>query len=185
MFKVEPTKVAAPEVPVVVKVIAFCFPLNVLQSVEDKAPLLEAEAVGTFKVITGVVVPVATVLVKSVPLVPKVKAATEVTVPTLIEPPRLVLVPLIVIAEFVKLALPILLKVFVSPAIDLLVKVSVVFVPTKVVVAFGKVITLPAEETASIKVTALAALPELLNLIPLVVSVPSEICTKPEPFGSR
>jgi hypothetical protein len=36
MFKVEPTKVAAPEVPVVVKVIAFCLALKVVQSAELK-----------------------------------------------------------------------------------------------------------------------------------------------------
>jgi len=52
-------------------------------------------------VITGVVVPVATEDDRSVPVVPKVSAATLVTVPTLIEPPRLVLVPLIVIALLV------------------------------------------------------------------------------------
>jgi hypothetical protein len=55
--------------------------LNVVQSAELKAPLLLPDAVGTFKVITGVVVPLATVLFKSVPVVPKVKAATLVTLP--------------------------------------------------------------------------------------------------------
>jgi len=44
-------------------------------------PLAVALASGTFKVITGVVVPFATDELKSVPLVPKVKAATLVTVP--------------------------------------------------------------------------------------------------------
>ena len=75
-------KVAAPLVPVVVKVIVPCFELNVLQSALDNAPLFDALAVGTFKVITGVVVLLATVELKSVPLVPIVKAATLVTVPT-------------------------------------------------------------------------------------------------------
>jgi len=42
---------------------------------------LVALAVGTFNVITGVVVLFATVDDKSVPVVPKVKAATDVTVP--------------------------------------------------------------------------------------------------------
>ena len=56
-------------------------PLNVLQSVELKAPLLVADAVGTCRVITGVVVPLATVELRSVPVVPKVNAATLVTVP--------------------------------------------------------------------------------------------------------
>ena len=55
--------------------------LNVVQSVLLKAPRLVAEAVGTFRVMTGVVVPFATVEVRSVPVVPKVSAATEVTVP--------------------------------------------------------------------------------------------------------
>ena len=55
--------------------------LKFVQSAELKAPLFVADAVGIFKVITGVVVPVATVLDTSVPVVPKVKAATDVTVP--------------------------------------------------------------------------------------------------------
>jgi hypothetical protein len=55
--------------------------LNVVQSAALKAPRLVAEAVGTFNVITGVVVPLATVELRSVPVVPKVSAATEVTVP--------------------------------------------------------------------------------------------------------
>jgi hypothetical protein len=58
--------------------------LNVVQSVELNAPRLDAEAVGTCSVITGVVVPFATVLDRSVPVVPSVSAATLVTVP---EPP--------------------------------------------------------------------------------------------------
>lgn len=56
-------------------------PLNVVQSAELSTPLLLAEAVGTFNVITGVVVPLATVELKSVPVVPNVSAATLVTVP--------------------------------------------------------------------------------------------------------
>ena len=55
--------------------------LNVVQSVELTAPRLLADAVGTFRVITGVVVLFATVELKSVPVVPKVSAATDVTVP--------------------------------------------------------------------------------------------------------
>jgi hypothetical protein len=69
--------------------------LKVVQSADDNAPRLLADAVGTFSVITGVVVPVATVDDKSVPLVPSVSAATLVTVP---EPsPVAVIVP----AEYV------------------------------------------------------------------------------------
>ena len=108
---------------------------------------------------------------------------TLVTVPTLIEPPRLVDVPLIVIAELVKLALAILVRVFVEPEIDLFVSVSVVSLPTNVVVASGNVTTRPDVDTASNSVIALAALLELLNLIPLLKSVPSLIVTKPEPLG--
>jgi hypothetical protein len=66
--------------------------LNVVQSALDNAPLFTALAVGTFKVITGVVVEFATVELKSVPLVPIVKAATDVTVPTPL-PPTNAIVP--------------------------------------------------------------------------------------------
>ena len=66
---VNPTEVTVP------------FPLKVDQSAADKAPRLVADAVGTFNVITGVVVLVATLDDKSVPVVPNVKAETEVTVP--------------------------------------------------------------------------------------------------------
>ena len=55
--------------------------LKVVQSAELKAPRLVADAVGTLSVITGVVVPFATVELRSVPVVPKVNAATLVTVP--------------------------------------------------------------------------------------------------------
>ena len=55
--------------------------LKVVQSAALKAPRLVAEAVGTFSVMTGVVVLVATVLDRSVPVVPSVSAATLVTVP--------------------------------------------------------------------------------------------------------
>ena len=54
--------------------------------------------------------------------VPMVKALDAVAV-TVTEPPRLTADPLIVIALFVRLALPILLSVFVAPEIDLPVKV--------------------------------------------------------------
>ena len=58
-----------------------CLLLNVVQSVELNAPRLVAEAVGTLSVITGVVVLVATLDDRSVPVVPKVSAETLVTVP--------------------------------------------------------------------------------------------------------
>ena len=83
----------------------------------------------------------------------------------------------------VKLALPMLLSVLVAPDIDLLVSVSVVSLPTNVVVASGNVTTRPAEDTASNKVTALAALLELLKRMPLLKSVPSLMVTKPVPLG--
>ena len=80
-----PVDVMRPVVPLteLTYVPAACLLLNVVQSAELKAPRLVAEAVGTFSVITGVVVPVATVELKSVPVVPNVNAATEVTVPPL------------------------------------------------------------------------------------------------------
>ena len=46
MFNVAPTKVATPEVPVVVKVIAFCLLLKVVKSAEAKYPLTEVVAAG-------------------------------------------------------------------------------------------------------------------------------------------
>lgn len=58
-----------------------CLALKVLQSVLLSAPRFVADAVGTFSVITGVVVPFATVELRSVPVVPRVRAATDVTVP--------------------------------------------------------------------------------------------------------
>ena len=94
-------------------------PLNVDQFAEDKAPLFVAEAVGTFKVITGVVVPVATVLDKSVPVVPKVNAATEVTVPTP-TPPTKANVP---VAKG---------KVYVYVAFDIVVPFTIKFPPSQV-----------------------------------------------------
>jgi hypothetical protein len=69
------------EVPVTEVTVPEPLLLKVVQSVELNAPRFDADAVGTFKVITGVVVPVATVLDKSVPVVPSVSAATDVTVP--------------------------------------------------------------------------------------------------------
>ena len=55
--------------------------LKVDQSALLSAPLFIALAVGTLSVITGVVVGFATVELKSVPVVPRVSAATDVTVP--------------------------------------------------------------------------------------------------------
>jgi hypothetical protein len=68
-------------VPVTGLVKAFCLSLKVTQSVELNAPLFIDDAVGTFNVITGVVVPFATLEFKSVPEVPKVSAETLVTLP--------------------------------------------------------------------------------------------------------
>ena len=69
--------------------------------------------------------------------------------------------------------------------IVLLLSVSVVERPTRVSVASGNVTTRPAVETASIKVTALAALDELRKRIPLLKSVPSLIVKSPLPFGCK
>ena len=105
MFSVLAINVAAPLDPVVVSVIVSCLLLKVVQLAELNAPLLVADAVGTFNVITGVVVPSATVLDKSVPLVPKVKAATLVTVPTPDVPlePDVPLVPVVPLVPLVPL----------------------------------------------------------------------------------
>jgi len=74
---VPPLDVILPVVPLTLVTLL----LKVDQSVELKAPRFVAEAVGTFKVMTGVVVGLATVDDKSVPVVPSVKADTFVTVP--------------------------------------------------------------------------------------------------------
>ena len=60
---------------------AGCLLLKVVQSALLRAPRLVADAVGTFSVMTGVMVPLATVELRSVPVVPNVSAATLVTVP--------------------------------------------------------------------------------------------------------
>jgi hypothetical protein len=64
---------------------------------------------------------------------------------TVAEPPRLIELPLTVIALFVSDPLAILDNVFVAPLIDLFVSVSVVSLPTNVVVAVGNV-TVPVFE---------------------------------------
>ena len=74
-------------------------------------------------------------------------------------------------------------NVLLEKAIVLLVSVSVVSRPTRVVVASGNVTTRPAVDTASSKVMALAAELELLKRMPLLKSVPSLIVTKPVPLG--
>ena len=75
------------------------------------------------------------------------------------------------------------LNVLLEKAIVLLVSVSVVSRPTRVVVASGNVTTRPAVDTASNKVIALAAELELLKRMPLLKSVPSLMVTSPEPLG--
>ena len=78
MFNVPPENVAAPLVPVVVNVIAPCFPLKVFQSVEERSPCCEPLAVAIAKVIVPFVVigvlPIVTPLVAD-------DRPTDVTVP--------------------------------------------------------------------------------------------------------
>ena len=82
---------SVPVVPNVIELTLVTVPLplllKVVQSAAVKAPLFKADAVGTLSVITGVVVLVATVELKSAPAVPNVKAATLVTVPPPPPPP--------------------------------------------------------------------------------------------------
>ena len=97
--------------PTIDFVIPEVVPVNVLSpaivcEVVEITPLAVALASGTFKVITGVVVLFATDEFKSVPLVPKVKAATLVTVP-LPPPPveAIVIIPSAVVPVVVKVIL--------------------------------------------------------------------------------
>ena len=78
---VAPPELTTGAVPVTLVTVPDPLLLNVVQSAALKAPRLDADAVGTWSVITGVVVPFATVLDRSVPVVPRVSAATLVTVP--------------------------------------------------------------------------------------------------------
>ena len=78
---VPPVAVGAAGVPVKVGEASGALPLKAVQSAALSAPRLEAEAVGTLSVMTGVEVPVATLEDRSAPVVPSVKAATLVTVP--------------------------------------------------------------------------------------------------------
>jgi len=93
-----PVKVSPLTVPVPVTLLTEPLPLplllNVVQSAEVNAPLLVADASGTFRVMTGVVVLFATVLERSVPDTPSVNAATLVTVPLLVGVPLTQVVPL-------------------------------------------------------------------------------------------
>ena len=80
MFNVLPTNVAAPLVPVVVRVSAFCLPLKVVQSVELSNPFCEPLAVA----IANVIVPLVVIGVE--PMVTPLVALdnpTDVTVPPL------------------------------------------------------------------------------------------------------
>ena len=86
IFNVAPTNVAAPLVPVVVNVIAACFPLKEIQSVEDSLPVFTALATGIFTVMVPDVVIGDPLTFTFVPDVPVVKA-TEVTVPLPPPPP--------------------------------------------------------------------------------------------------
>lgn len=110
--------------------------------------------------------------------------ATEVKPPNVrLEAPNEIAVVPTVTAEFVRLAFAMFVRVLLEPLMVLLVSVSVVSRPTNVVVASGNVTIRPAVETASSKVIALAAEPELLKRMPLLKSVPSLMVISPVPLG--
>ena len=131
--------------------------LKVVQSAELKTPRLVAEAVGTLRVITGVVVPVATVELKSVPVVPKVSAATLVTVPkfpvkatplalkTPVEGTKLSFVELVVIGK---------LPVVVDTSVGYHVALELVLSVTATFVAFVAVVAVVALEAEPLILTA-------------------------------
>jgi hypothetical protein len=107
----EETTGAVPVTPVTVPVLLVLL-LNVVQSAAVKAPLLAAEALGTCKVITADPDPPATVELKSVPVVPKVNAATLVTVPELLLKGKL----LIGVLSTVPTALPVVFNINIESA---------------------------------------------------------------------
>ena len=123
MAGVVPPDEATGAVPVTLVTVPEPLLLNVVQSVELKAPRLVAEAVGTCSVITGVVVLVATVEDKSVPVVPRVKAATEVTVPKVlfsivIEPVELVIaIPVPAVRVVLVSVFPVVLPIKICPLV--------------------------------------------------------------------
>jgi hypothetical protein len=82
--------------------------------------------------------------------------------------PKATLVDPIVTVELVKAELPMLLKVFVEPLIDLLVSVSVVALPTKVSVLVGNV---------NVPVFVIVEITGLVNVLFVSVCVPVRVAT--------
>ena len=128
--------------------------------------------------VTPAVATVAKVVAFPTEVTSPVKLALVVTFPAV--RPEAVPVTLVIIPEA---GVPKAGAVITGLVSVLLVSVSVVSLPTKVVVASGKVTTRPAVATASSKVIVLAALAELRNRMPLLLSRPSLIVTSPVPLG--
>jgi hypothetical protein len=82
--------------------------------------------------------------------------------------PKATLVDPIVTVELVRAELPMLLKVFVEPLIDLLVNVSVVALPTKVSVLVGNV---------NVPVFVIVEITGLVNVLFVSVCVPVNVAT--------
>ena len=155
----------------------------------------------------GVVVPVTVIsfavpvmlVTAAVPLLAAVTSPLAFTVRlAFVKLPTLLFTVASVVARLLLVTSPVRSPMLVtSPAVRPA-AVPVIFVPSSadgvprspltsasVPVASGNVMTRPAVETASIKVTALAALDELRKRMPLLKSVPSLIVKSPLPFGCK
>ena len=131
--------------------------MNVLQSAALKAPRLAADAVGMFNVITGVVVPFATDEDTSLPVVPRVSAATEVTVPVFAVAPVAIPSSLVLSAELIT---PAKLVVAIS---------SVAVVPVELVTGTAVVVRVPCAKFVATLTCAPAAIPSSLVAYALVI----------------
>jgi len=143
--------------------------LKDVQSAALKAPLFAADAVGIFKVITGVVVPVATVELTSIPVVPSVKAATEVTVPP--EPAAVNVPPLSVKPLPTEITSGFPVKAELRPNNEF---VAIVAIFVKATELFGIVVAFPTDVTSPVKLAFVVTFPAVKPDAVPVILVPTK-----------
>ena len=172
----EPVTPAASVLPVSVP--AGAITAAVVMLVVKPLALIVTTGIAVLEPVTPAVATVAKVVAFPTEVTSPVRLALVVTLPAV--RPEAVPVTFVIIPEA---GVPKAGAVITGLVSVLLVSVSVVSLPTRVVVASGKVITRPVVATASSKVTALAELPELRKRMPLLKSKPSLIVTSPVPLG--